>query len=199
MGDGESGPGEGAKSGGLRLIIVALPLLLFVGLAGIFTLQLLSGRDTSELPSALIGKSAPTFSLQPLEGLRAAGNPVPGLSDANLRGDRPTLVNIFASWCGPCRAEHPVLMALAKEGDLQIVGINYKDQPGNALRFLGALGNPYSRVGVDRAGRAAVEWGVFGVPESLLVDGEGIVRHKIIGPITAAKLAELREVVAEVR
>ena len=193
-----SGPVEEERSGGVRWLIVVLPLLVFLGLAGVMAMQLLSGRDTSELPSALIGGPAPQFKLEPLQGLNVAGAQVPGLSGEDLKG-KPTLVNIFASWCAPCRAEHPVLMALAKEGRVRIVGINYKDKPGNALRFLGALGNPYERVGVDEAGRAAIDWGFYGIPETLLVDADGIVRHKIIGPITSEKLKKLREAVAELQ
>ena len=133
---------------------------------------------------------APQFSLPPLEGLKRDGVPVPSLASSNLKGEL-TLVNIFASWCAPCRAEHPVLMQMAQDKRLQIVGINYKDDPGNALRFLGGLGNPYSRVGTDRAGRTAIDWGFYGIPESLLVDANGIVRHKVVGPLTKDKFDRL--------
>jgi len=187
------------KSATTRLIIFALPLLLFIGLAVIFAMQLTSGRAVSELPSALIGKPVPVFDLPPLAGLKGKdGSVIPKLASTNLKGG-PTLVNIFASWCAPCRAEHPVLMQLAKRDDLKIMGINYKDNPGNALRFLGTLGNPYDRVGTDREGRAAIDWGFYGIPETLLVDADGIVRHKIVGPITADKFERLNKEIAKLK
>ncbi|MGI9354915.1 MAG: DsbE family thiol:disulfide interchange protein [Rhizobiaceae bacterium] len=187
------------KSATTRLIVLALPLLLFVSLAVVFAMQLTSGRDVSELPSALIGKPVPVFDLPPLEGLKASdGQAIPKLASTDLKGG-PVLVNIFASWCAPCRTEHPVLMQLAKRGDLRIMGINYKDQPGNALRFLGVLGNPYDRVGADIRGRTAIDWGFYGIPETLLVDGNGIVRHKIVGPITAEKFERLNEEIAKLK
>jgi cytochrome c biogenesis protein CcmG/thiol:disulfide interchange protein DsbE len=101
-----------------------------------------------------------------------------------------TVVNVFASWCVPCRDEHPQLLALSRSG-VRLVGINYKDDPENARRFLGSLGNPYSAVGSDASGRTAVEWGVYGVPESFVVDSEGIIRFKQIGPISPEQLASV--------
>lgn len=174
-----------------RLLLVASPLIVFGALAAIFASQLLSGKNAAELPSALIGKPVPTFELQALDGLKTDGAPVPGLKSADLQG-KVTLVNIFASWCAPCRAEHPVLMNMAKLDGLDIVGINYKDSPENALRFLGALGNPYKRVGTDRKGRIAIEWGFYGIPETLLVGPDGLVKHKVVGPITAEKYDMLK-------
>jgi len=179
------------RSSPTRLMLLALPLILFGALAAVFYFQLVSGKDTSELPSALIGKPVPTFDLQPLEGLTTEGVDVPGLKSEDLLG-KISLVNIFASWCAPCRAEHPVLMKLAENKELNLVGINYKDQGENARRFLGTLGNPYSRVGVDRKGRTAIEWGFYGIPETLLVGPKGIVRHKIVGPIEPKKFQALR-------
>lgn len=175
----------------MRLVVLASPLIIFGALAAVFYFQLMSGRDTSELPSALIGKPVPAFDLAALEGLRADGKPVPGLKSSDLLG-KVSLVNIFASWCAPCRVEHPVLMKLAENDELNIVGINYKDQGENARRFLGALGNPYSRVGVDTSGRTAIEWGFYGIPETLLVGPDGIVRHKIVGPIDPTKFKTLK-------
>ena len=175
-----------------RMILLAAPLVLFGALAAVFYFQLVSGKDTSELPSAFIGKPVPVFDLEPLADLNANGQPVPGLKSEDLLG-RISLVNIFASWCVPCRQEHPALMKLAENKELTIVGINYKDQGENARRFLGTLGNPYSRVGVDRRGRTAIEWGFYGIPETLLVDQQGIVRHKIVGPIDPKKFAALKE------
>ena len=176
----------------IRMIVLAAPLVLFGALAAVFYFQLVSGKDTSELPSAFIGKPVPVFDLEPLADLNADGKPVPGLKSDDLLG-KISLVNIFASWCVPCRQEHPALMKLAENKELTIVGINYKDLGENARRFLGTLGNPYSRVGVDRKGRTAIEWGFYGIPETLLVDQKGIVRHKIVGPIDTKKFAALKE------
>lgn len=179
----------------LRLIALASPLVFFGALAAVFFFQLVSGKDTSELPSALIGKPVPKFELQPLEALVTDGRPVPGLRSQDLLG-QISVVNIFASWCAPCRAEHPALMRLAENDDINVVGINYKDQAENARRFLGSLGNPYSRVGVDTTGRTAIEWGFYGIPETLLVDAQGIVRFKIVGPIDAEKFDHLQTEIA---
>lgn len=192
----ETAPSQKTSMG--RLFWLALPLVVFGGLVVIFFMQLTSGRDVSELPSALVGKQVPRFSLPPLEDLNREGAPVPGLSSDNLTGT-VKLVNIFASWCVPCRAEHPVLMALAEQDGLPIVGINYKDKGENARRFLGTLGNPYTHVGVDVQGRTAIEWGFYGIPESFLVDAQGRVRHKIVGPITADKLQTLRAEIAKLQ
>lgn len=176
----------------VRLLLMGLPLFVFGALAAVFYLQLNSGRDVSELPSALIGKAAPEFSLPALPGLVDGGKPVPGLAHTDFK-DGPVLVNIFASWCAPCRAEHPVLMELSRLPNLQVVGVNYKDNDENARRFLGALGNPYRRVGVDKKGRAAIDWGFYGIPETFLLDKDGIVRHKIVGPIDRNKYQRLVE------
>ncbi|WP_127521266.1 DsbE family thiol:disulfide interchange protein [Mesorhizobium sp. Z1-4] len=159
-----------------------LPLIVFAVLAGIFLLQLLSGRDNSIIPSALIGQAAPQTVLPPLEG-----SGLPGLDPASFAG-KVTLVNIWASWCAPCREEHPVLMQLAADGRFGIVGLNYKDKTENALRFIGNLGNPYAAIGTDEAGRAAIQWGVYGVPETFVVGKDGTIRYKHVGPITPQAL-----------
>ncbi len=190
MGDTDK-PAEQNKPTLGRIVALASPLVIFGAMAAVFFFQLTSGKDTSELPSAFIGKQAPQFDLPPLEGLRADNTQIPGVKNADLKG-KITLVNIFASWCAPCRAEHPVLLSLAKSKGLTIVGINYKDQNKNALRFLGTLGNPYKRVGVDRRGRTAIEWGFYGIPETLLVGPDGIVHHKVVGPIDEVKFQELK-------
>ena len=142
-----------------------LPVLVFGALAALFAFQLIRGPSTT-LPSTMIGKDAPDFSLPPLAGVQSEGVALPGLSKADLIGS-VTLVNIFASWCVPCREEHPKLLELVKDQRVRLVGINYKDEPDNARRFLGALGNPYVAIGTDQAGRAAIEWGVYGVPKLL--------------------------------
>jgi cytochrome c biogenesis protein CcmG/thiol:disulfide interchange protein DsbE len=172
----------------LRLPLL-IPLALFLALAAVFLLRLYGGGDISDVPSALVGKPAPEFTLPPLEGMPADGAPVPGLARADLEG-RVTLVNVFASWCGPCRAEHPLLMDLAKDERIRIVAINYKDQPENARRFLGRLGNPFAAIGVDTVGRAAIDWGVYGVPETFLVGRDGTILLKHIGPLTPAAVRD---------
>ncbi|WP_343313295.1 DsbE family thiol:disulfide interchange protein [Brucella sp. BE17] len=164
-------------------LIALLPLLIFVALAGVFTVQLLSGKDNSTIPSALIGKPAPQTDLSPVEGLLRDGVPVPGLNSDDFKG-KLTLVNVWGSWCVPCRQEHPLLMQIAKDERIRVVGLNYKDEPENARRFLGDLGNPFAAVGSDRTGRSAIEWGVYGVPETFLVGPDGRILYKHVGPFT---------------
>ncbi|WP_256752054.1 DsbE family thiol:disulfide interchange protein [Mesorhizobium sp. Mes31] len=161
-----------------RRLFVLLPLLIFVGLAGLFLSQLLSGRDVSEVPSALIGQPAPQTNLPALEGSN-----LPGL-DSKLFAGKVTLVNVFASWCAPCREEHPVLLALAQDKRFVMAALNYKDQPENARRFLGDLGNPFQAIGVDEAGRTAIDWGVYGVPETFVIGKDGKIAYKHVGPLT---------------
>jgi cytochrome c biogenesis protein CcmG/thiol:disulfide interchange protein DsbE len=168
-----------------------LPLGLFACLALIFLLKLQSGGDPSAVPSALVGHAAPAFDLPPLDGIG-----VPGLKRADLIG-KVTIVNVFASWCVPCRQEQPELNQLARDfagsDRVRLVGINYKDPPDKAAAFLDEVGNPYTAVGADRDGRAGIDWGVYGVPETYIVDATGIVRHKFIGPLTGDGIdAELR-------
>ncbi|WP_235919249.1 DsbE family thiol:disulfide interchange protein [Aureimonas psammosilenae] len=167
-----------AESGERRRpsILVFLPLLAFVGLAAVFATQLLSGHDPAAIPSALIGAPAPKTVLAALPGSQK-----PGL-DLTVPGDKPVLVNVFASWCGPCREEHPILMELAKDARFSLVGINYKDRPDAALSFLQGLGNPYAAIGTDEAGRSTIDWGVYGVPESFLVGTDGRILWKQTGP-----------------
>lgn len=170
-----------------RRWFVLAPLIVFALLAALFLVRLFSG-DPGRLPSALIGKPAPSFALPALEGLMRDGTPVPGLSTADLKGG-VTVVNVWASWCAPCREEHPVLVELAKDPSIRLVGINYKDQPENARRFLGALGNPFAAVGEDANGRAAIDWGVYGVPESFVIAPDGTIAYKQVGPLTAEAIA----------
>jgi cytochrome c biogenesis protein CcmG/thiol:disulfide interchange protein DsbE len=165
-----------------RLWLMALPLVAFVALAALFWFGLQEG-DPSRIPSALIGRPAPQTKLPALEGLVAAGAPVPGLDPAALKG-RVSLVNVWASWCVPCHDEAPLLTQIAQDKRLQLVGINYKDAPDNARRFLGRYGNPFSLVGVDSNGRAAIEWGVYGVPETFIVGRSGKIVYKLVGPVT---------------
>ena len=165
----------------MRLILAALPLAIFLGLALIFWTQLNSGRNISEIPSALIGTKAPFRNLDPLVGATKDGLPVPALTTETGKG-KVTLVNFWASWCVPCRQEHPVILELSKDPRLTVVGVNYKDGSENALRFLGELGNPFAAVGVDPRGKAAIDWGVYGIPESYLVGADGTILYKRVGP-----------------
>lgn len=177
-------------------LIFLLPVLVFVVLAGFFLVRL-GGDDPSKLPSALINKPAPAFTLPPLEGLTANGQPVPGLSGEDLKG-KVTVVNVWASWCAPCRQEHPLLVDLAKDPSIRLVGINQKDDPDNARRFLGSLGNPYAAVGADRNGRVSIDWGVYGVPETFIVGPDGMIRYKHIGPLTPENITAFRERLREI-
>ncbi|KRA04036.1 thiol:disulfide interchange protein [Rhizobium sp. Root564] len=164
-----------------RYVLALLPLLVFGGFAAIAAKMLyeqdVNGLDVSAIPSALIGTKAPALALPPLEGSN-----VPALTDAAITG-KLTLVNVFASWCVPCRQEHPMLKELSKDKRLNIVGINYKDKADNAVRFLGELGNPYAAIGIDPNGRAAIDWGVYGIPETYLVGPDGTILYKKVGPI----------------
>lgn len=164
-----------------RILVAALPLVIFGALAAIFLMQLTSGKDNSVIPSALIGKPAPVLALAPLEGAVRAGDPVPALDSAAIRG-KLTLVNVWASWCVPCRQEHPIILGLSQDPRLNVVGINYKDKTDAALAFLGELGNPFRAIGVDPRGTAAIDWGVYGIPESFLVGPDGTILYKHVGP-----------------
>ena len=165
-----------------RRWLVALPLIGFIALAGLFLVRL-HGGDPSKIPSALLGRPAPQTALPALEGLVNNGAAVPGLDPAAFKG-KVSVVNVWASWCVPCHDEAPLLTALAKDKRLQIVGINYKDSPDKARRFLGRYGNPFGIVGVDGNGRASIEWGVYGVPETFVVGREGTIVYKMVGPVT---------------
>jgi cytochrome c biogenesis protein CcmG/thiol:disulfide interchange protein DsbE len=168
-------------------LVFLAPLVVFGLLAIVFGVGLFSG-DKSKVPSALIGRVAPAIALAPLEGLLKDGKPMPTFGNADLAAGKATLVNVWASWCAPCRVEHPVLMGLAetdavKQGKVALVGMNYKDEAENARRFLGALGNPFSAVGADAAGRGAIEWGVYGVPETFVIGPDGRILDKHVGPL----------------
>ena len=183
--------GGTTEGGGLRtrVVLAALPLAIFIGLAAIFWTQLNSGRNISEIPSALIGTKAPWRDLEPLAGAVRNGVPVPALSADGSQG-KLTLVNFWASWCVPCRQEHPIILSLSKDPRLNVVGVNYKDGSENALRFLGELGNPYSAIGLDPNGKMAIDWGVYGIPESYLVGPDGTILYKKVGPFDDKSLKE---------
>lgn len=164
-------------------VLLALPLAAFLGLAAFFAVSLRQG-DPARLPSALVGKPAPAFELPPIENLGGDGGAVPGFSRSDLGKGRVGIVNVWASWCTPCVAEHPYLTQLAKDSGVPLYGINYKDKPENARRFLGRYGNPFAAIGADQSGRTAIEWGVAGVPETFIVDKQGRIAYKHVGPIS---------------
>jgi cytochrome c biogenesis protein CcmG/thiol:disulfide interchange protein DsbE len=170
-----------------RRVLVLLPLALFAGLAALFLVRLFAG-DPSLLPSPLIGRPAPQTALPPVEGLARDGAPLPGLDPAQFKG-AVTVVNVWASWCVPCRDEAPLLMELSKDHRFRLVGINYKDEPGNARRFLGRYGNPFAAAGADASGRAAIEWGVYGVPETFVIGKDARIAYKLVGPLSADNFA----------
>lgn len=163
--------------------LAILPLIVFAGLATVFLIQLRSGEDSSFVPSVLIGREAPATNLPPL-----AGSDLPGLASADFKG-HVTLVNVWASWCAPCREEQPLLMTLKGDPRFRLAGLNYKDKPENALRFLGEIGNPFAAIGVDANGRTAIDWGVYGVPETYLVGKDGRILYKHVGPFTEQSIA----------
>ena len=165
---------------------MAMPLIAFVALAALFWFRLGSG-DPSNIPSALIGHPAPQTALPPLEGLASGGAQVPGLDPAVFKG-KVSVVNVWASWCIPCHDEAPLLTELGRDKRLQMIGINYKDAPDNARRFLGRYGNPFAAAGADDSGRAAIEWGVYGVPETFVIGRDGRIAYKLIGPVTPDNL-----------
>jgi cytochrome c biogenesis protein CcmG, thiol:disulfide interchange protein DsbE len=177
------------RSVALRRIVILVPLAAFLALAVLFLVGLRSG-DPSIIPSALIGHRAPQTNLPPLAGLERDGTPVPGLEAANFKGN-VSVVNVWASWCVPCHDEAPLLMQLAKDRRVRLVGINYKDDPANARRFLGRYGEPFAAAGADQNGRAAIEWGVYGVPETFIVGRDGRIAYKLVGPITSDNYASV--------
>ncbi|MGL4404246.1 MAG: DsbE family thiol:disulfide interchange protein [Notoacmeibacter sp.] len=159
-------------------VLLFLPALVFGLIALVSIAQLVSGRDLAAVPSALIGKPAPIARLGTLQNLPAF----------ELAKDRPTIVNVWASWCAPCREENGLLLELGKDDRFHIAGINYKDKAQNALAFLADLGNPFDTIGTDENGRAAIDWGVYGVPETFIVGRDGAILYKHVGPLTAADL-----------
>ena len=169
-----------------RSLLLMLPLIVFLALAALFFFRLGSG-DPSHIPSALIDREMPQTELPSVRGLERDGKPVPGLSPDAFRG-QVTLVNVWASWCIPCRDEVPFLDQLSKDQRIRLVGINYKDAPDNARRFLGRYGDPYVAIGADESGRASIDWGVYGVPETFLIGRDARIAYKLVGPITAENL-----------
>lgn len=161
----------------MRRLIFIVPVAAIAIMGAIFFALLERDRDPGAVPSPFIGKPVPAFALPSLDG---GGQ----ITEANLKG-AVTVFNVFASWCLPCRVEHPILMRLAREGKVRLVGLNYKDKPEDAKRWLAELGNPFSLIASDAQGRAAIDYGVYGVPETFIVDHRGIIRYKHVGPIHA--------------
>ncbi|MHA1538224.1 MAG: DsbE family thiol:disulfide interchange protein [Alphaproteobacteria bacterium] len=170
-----------------RRLLFLLPVILFLVLAGVIAFFMLSGRDPRLLPSTLIDKPAPQFSLPAIAGWDKAP---PGLATKDLPG-KVTVVNFFASWCVPCRAEHPQITALSGDKEIQVFGINYKDKSGAAADWLKRYGNPYARIGADLAGRVAIDYGVYGMPETFILDRDGRIRFKHVGPILPGHLQKI--------
>ena len=169
-----------------RYMLAVIPLAIFAVFAGTAGKMLydqeVNGKNVSDLPSALIGTKAPTLAMAGLDG-----SDTQALTSEAIAG-KLTLVNVFASWCVPCRQEHPILNELSRDPRLNVVGINYKDRQENALRFLGEHGNPYKAIGVDPNGKAAIDWGVYGIPESYLVASDGTILYKKVGPFDPQSL-----------
>jgi cytochrome c biogenesis protein CcmG/thiol:disulfide interchange protein DsbE len=172
-----------------RGLLLFIPLAVFLGLAALFFLRLGAG-DVSRIPSALIGHPAPATVLPGVVGLERDGKPIPGLDAESFKGSVAVL-NVWASWCVPCRDEAPLLLTLARDQRVRILGINYKDSPDNARRFLARYGNPYAANGADSNGRASIEWGVYGVPETFVVGRDGRIAYKLIGPIEPNNLEKV--------
>ncbi|HEX6610438.1 MAG TPA: DsbE family thiol:disulfide interchange protein [Hyphomicrobiaceae bacterium] len=172
-----------------RRSLLLAPALIFAAVVLMFAFALQKG-DPSKLPSALIGNPAPPLELPPLDGLVLAdGQPATELTRQALTKGKVSVVNFWASWCGPCVEEHPLLVKLSGNPDIHLYGINYKDAAVNARRFLGRYGNPFSTVGVDANGRAAIDWGVYGMPETFVIDGQGVITYKHVGPLTPRSFA----------
>ncbi len=179
----------------MRRALLLLPLAVVAVVLGFALWGLTSSRVPDAVPSALIGRPAPAFDLPAV-----AGTGTPGLSSADLASDGITAVNVFASWCVPCRAEHAVLTRMVAEDGLRLVGLNYRDEPQDAAAFLAELGNPYERIGADLTGRAGIDWGVTGLPETFLIDRDGTVLYRQPGPLLGEPtLSDFREALAEAR
>jgi cytochrome c biogenesis protein CcmG, thiol:disulfide interchange protein DsbE len=181
--------GNKSASSRRRGVLVFVPLVVFLGLAALFLVRLGAG-DVSRIPSALIGHPAPATVLPGVAGLERNGKPVPGLEADSFKG-AVAVLNVWASWCVPCRDEAPLLIALARDPRVRILGINYKDSADNARRFLARYGNPYVANGADLNGRASIEWGVYGVPETFVVGRDGRIAYKLIGPIEPNNLEKI--------
>ena len=174
-------------------IFVLLPLLIFVGMALLFGYQMQFGRNPNEVPSVLINKPAPEFDLPALDasfGIRSPeGGVVPGFKTEDFK-QKVSVVNVWASWCPTCRDEHPLLIELTNDNRFDLIGLAYKDEPANSARFLKNHGNPFDKIGMDVSGRVGIDWGVYGAPETFIVDKKGIIRYKHIGALTQRSISE---------
>ncbi len=178
----------------LRTVLMALPLMLFGALAGVIGYVLVDEeRDPTALASPMVGRIAPPISSPPLVA------DIPGLDDHLLATGEPVLINFFASWCAPCRIEHPVLMTMAEEHGVEILGVNYKDPDGRGEAFLAELGNPYTGVGYDLVGNVGIDWGVRGLPETFVIDGDGTIAYHHIGPVLPQQMDEMISLVEDLR
>ncbi len=202
--DGATAEPEAEKKGGINLLIL-LPLSIFVGMAGLFAYQMKFGNNPNEVPSVLINKPAPSFDLPALDAKFGIRRPddglLPGFKTADLKG-KVSVVNVWASWCPTCRDEHPILLDMTKDKRFELVGLAYKDEPANSARFLRNHGNPFDSVGMDLSGRTGIDWGVYGAPETFIVDRTGTIRHKHIGALTPRSMVEsfmpkLEQILAE--
>ncbi len=178
----------------MKRIVAFAPLVIALIFGGFFLWGLNPERDPSALPSMLISQPAPAFDLAPVDGLET-----PGLARSDLIANaRPVVVNVFASWCVPCRAEHSVLTGFVERDGIRLFGINYKDKPKDAVRWLSDLGNPYERIGSDITGRAGIEWGISGVPETFIVGPDGTVLYRYVGPVVGEEaVAKFRAALAQ--
>lgn len=188
-----------ASARGLFRLWVAFPLVLFSGMAALFVARLGAGTAPS-IPSILIGRPAPQFVLNPLDGLVTPGPP--GLSTADLKSGHVTIVNVFASWCAECQQEHEALMALSTDlasqrPGVELAGIIYKDDPTRVLAYLTTRGNPFVQVGNDRSGRTGIDFGVYGVPETFVVRGDGTIAYKLVGGLSDATRPALLSAIAK--
>jgi cytochrome c biogenesis protein CcmG/thiol:disulfide interchange protein DsbE len=198
--DGEAAPRKRRFN-----IFILMPLVIFAGMAGLFSYQMKFGRNPNEVPSVLINKPAPEFDLPALDagfGIRRPdGGIIPGFKTEDFR-QKVAVVNVWASWCPTCRDEHPLLIDLTNDNRFDLIGLAYKDEPANSARFLKNHGNPFDKIGMDISGRVGIDWGVYGAPETFIVDTKGIIRYKHIGALTKRSLAEnfmpkLEEILAE--
>lgn len=182
-----TGPSDFARSGRRNLWRFAIPLIVFAGLVTVFY-ERLRNDTLGHITSPLLGKPVADFALPGIAKTQAGDMTISGFSSVDLKNGTVGIVNIWASWCAPCRAEHPLLMQLGARDDVRVFGINYRDEPENARHFLKIHGNPFTAIGTDEDGRASVEWGVYGIPETFIVNGRGVISFKWAGPITPAIL-----------
>jgi cytochrome c biogenesis protein CcmG/thiol:disulfide interchange protein DsbE len=172
------------SGGAYRRLLILLPLFVVLGLVALFFVSL-ETVDPQRLPSVLIGKPVPVFALAPIPRENSADAAFPGFASSDLAKGEPSIVNVWASWCAPCAIEQPTLLAFAKESGVPLYGLNYKDKPDAARSFLGRFGNPFKAIGMDESGRIAIEFGVYGVPETFVIDGKGRIVTRYPGPLTA--------------